>query len=79
MKVRVSAYGTLSDEFEVTTGVKQGCVMAPVLFNLYMLCVTHLLHREADGEGVDVRYRLDRNLFDLSKLKTRTRTKLCNI
>ena len=79
MKVRVSAYGTLSDEFEVTTGVKQGCVMAPVLFNLFMLCVTHLLHREADGEGVDVRYRLDRNLFDLSKLKARTRTKMCNI
>ena len=79
MKVRVSASGTLSDEFEVTTGVKQGCVMAPVLFNLYMLCVTHILHRDAGGEGVDVRYRLDRSLFDLSKLKARTRTKICNI
>ena len=79
MKVRVSASGVLSDQFEVTTGVKQGCVMAPVLFNIYMLCVTHILHHEAEGEGVDVRYRLDRSLFDLSKLKARTKTELCNI
>lgn len=79
MKVRVSASGVLSEEFEVTTGVKQGCVMAPVLFNIYMLCVTHILHRDAEEEGVDVRYRLDRNLFDLAKLKARTKTKACNI
>ena len=79
MKVRVSVSGVLSDEFEVTTGVKQGCVMAPVLFNIYMLCVTHILHCEAEEEGVDVRYRLDRNLFDLTKLKARTKTEVCNI
>ena len=44
-----------------------------------MLCVTHVLHREAEGEGVDIRHRLDRSLFDLSKLKARTKTNLQNI
>lgn len=79
MRVRVSASGSLSEDFGVTVGVKQGCIMAPVLFNVYMLCVTHLLHREASSEGVDIRYRLDRNLFDLKKLKARTKTHSCNI
>ena len=35
MKVRVSVSGTLSDEFDVSMGVKKGCVMAPVLFNIF--------------------------------------------
>ena len=61
MKVRVSASGALSEEFEVKVGVKQGCVMAPVLFKVYMQCVTHLQHREARNEGVDVRYRMERS------------------
>ena len=50
MKVRVSESGALSDELDVATGVNQGCVMAPVLFNVYKLCVTHILHLEAGGE-----------------------------
>ena len=44
-----------------------------------MLCVAHLLHREAGNVGVDVRYRMDRNLFELAKLKARKRTATCNI
>ena len=55
MKVRVFASGALSDDFEETTGTKLDCVVAPVLFNLYMLCVTHIPHRGARREGIDVR------------------------
>ena len=76
MKVRVSTSGALSDEFSVTVGVKQGCVMAPVLFNIFMLGVTYILHRDAGGEGIGLRYRFDRSLFDLSKLKAKTKTRL---
>ncbi len=28
--------GEISSRFEVTTGVRQGCVMSPVLFNLFV-------------------------------------------
>ena len=31
----ICAYSKTSDEFAVTSGVLQGCVLAPALFNLY--------------------------------------------
>ena len=31
----VRAYGKVSKEFEVTSGVRQGCVLASTLFNMY--------------------------------------------
>jgi hypothetical protein len=34
---RVRASGGLSDEFEVKSGVQQGCVLSPMLFNCYMI------------------------------------------
>ena len=30
-------YGNLSDKFSVTSGVRQGCVLAPTLFNFYLM------------------------------------------
>ena len=51
--------------------------MALVLFNVYMLCASHFLDSEAGNVGVDVRHRMGRNLFDLAKLKARTRTVVC--
>ena len=72
MKIRVYASGAMFDEFKVTTSVEQGCAMAPVPVSLYMLCVTDILHCEAGVEVVDVRYRLDRNLYDSSNLKSMT-------
>ena len=75
MQCRVSAAGDLSEPFDVTVGVKQGCVMAPVLFNIYLLCVTFVLHRTVGQAGITMRYRYSRNLFDLRKLKATSRTK----
>ena len=33
---RVRAYGELSRPFEVTTGVRQGCIISPCLFNIVL-------------------------------------------
>ena len=52
MRVRVSASGALSEEFEMTEGVKQGRVMAPKLFNVYMPCAMHLFYRKVSNNGV---------------------------
>ena len=38
----VRAYGKTSDKFPVTCGVRQGCVLAPTLFNLYFDVAIHM-------------------------------------
>ena len=70
--------GNLSDTFDVTMGVKQGCVLAPVLFNVFLLAVTLLSTRSAESRGrsagIRVRYRCDGGAFRLARLKARGRT-----
>ena len=74
MTVRVRSGGELSEPFEVSRGVKQGCVLAPVLFNIYVQCITRLLAASIDDENIiKLNYRTDRSLFDLSKLKAKTK------
>ncbi|KAJ8375401.1 hypothetical protein SKAU_G00059810 [Synaphobranchus kaupii] len=63
MTARVTIGGQESAPFPVHTGVRQGCVLAPVLFNIFLLCVTKLLHKEIeDSSGVAVDFRLDGNI-----------------
>ena len=72
MKVSVRYGGDLSEAFEVARGVKQGCVLAPVLFNLYLQCVTRLLAASLDSRNlIHLNYRTDRSLFNLRKLKAK--------
>ena len=54
------------------TGVRQGCVLAPVLFNISLLCVTQLLHSGIEDNS-EVAYRLDGNLFNIRKLQAPTK------
>ncbi len=70
MTARVSIGGKESEPFLVRTGVRQGCVLAPVLFNIFLLCVTKLLHKEIEnGSGIAVDFRLDGNLFNIRRLQ----------
>ena len=51
----VRAYGQLSDSFPVTNGVRQGCVLAPALFNIFL---DHILHVALANspDGITIRY-----------------------
>ena len=73
MTGQVLSSGEQSDPFSISNGVKQGCVLAPVLFNLFFTCVL----RQATGnmdEGVYVLFRYDGSIFDLRRLSAKTKT-----
>ena len=66
MQVTIQLDGSILDPISVENGLRQGCCMAPVLFNLYAcLFVERWVERVADiaGVGVNVMYKHDRKLF----------------
>lgn len=61
MYSHVACAGIVADAFKVNVGVKQGCVLASILFDFYLLN-RQILQLE---DGVFLRYRLDCNVFNL--------------
>ena len=66
MQATIKLDGTTTDPIAVENGLRQGCCMAPVLFNLYaclfMECWRARI-RNIDGVGVDLKYKQDDKLF----------------
>ena len=56
MKAKICLGGELLEEIDVENGLRQGCCMAPVLFNLYTT-------ETVDGVRVTLNYKLDKKLF----------------
>ena len=74
MKGTVQFNGSSSRPFEIRSGVKQGCVLAPVLFGIFFaLLLRHPFG--AASEGICLRTRSDSRLFNLGRL--RSKTKVC--
>ena len=72
MKGTVLYDGATSDPFIILSGVKQGCVLAPALYGIFV--VTLLKHAFGEStEGIYLRTRSDGNLFKLSRLRAKTR------
>ena len=53
--------------FEVTAGVKQGCVIAPSLFSLFFAAMLKEATKDMP-QGVSIRFR-NGSVFNLSRLK----------
>ena len=54
--------GEVSERFEVQTGMRQGCVLSPILFNCYM----DNIMREASeslGGGINISYNTSKGLY----------------
>ncbi|KAG7169398.1 RNA-directed DNA polymerase from mobile element jockey-like 39 [Homarus americanus] len=75
MQARVLVSGVQSEPFSVQMGLKQGCVLAPVLFNIFLLAVAQLSHNALGPDaGMGIRYRLDSSLFNIRRLEAYTKT-----
>ena len=73
-KGTVQLNGSFSDSFEIRCGVKQGCVLAPMLLGTFFgLLLKHLL--DTTTEGIYFRTHSYDRLFNLARL--RAKTKVC--
>jgi hypothetical protein len=72
MQARVRDNGAVSESFAVTNGVKQGCVLAPTLFSVMFSAMLSDAFRDGDV-GIKLNYRMDGKLFNLKRLKAKTR------
>jgi hypothetical protein len=70
----VQCSGRSSNSFPTDSGVKQGCVLAPTLFGIFF---SVLLSDAFDGsqDGVWIHTRHDGGLFNLARLRSKTKIK----
>ena len=68
MTGRVVSNSSVSDSFPITTGLKQGCVLAPTLFSLYLAAMVNELSDTTPG--IQLRCRMDGGLFNTGRFRT---------
>ena len=74
MQARVQDGRVYSEPFPVTSGVKQGCILAPTLFSMMFSATLTDSFRLGDIE-VNLKFRTDGKLFNSRKLKAKTKVK----
>ena len=61
--------------FSVEVGVKQDCVLAPIIFDPLLVAIALVSHRDLQSSDcVGIEYRLDGGLFNLRRLLAKTMT-----
>ena len=76
MIVMVRNRGEVSDTFAITNGVKQGCVLAPTLFSIFLPAMLEEALRDM-GDGVYIQSRQNADIFTVAHF--RAKTKITNI
>lgn len=59
------------------TGVKQGCVLAPTLFSIFLTAVLELVEEDLP-KGVNLCYRMI-DIFNLRRLRAKKKTKAVTV
>ena len=72
MQTRVQNDGEFSEPFEVTNGVKEGCLMAPTLFSMMFSAMLMNAFQDSDTCFL-IRYRFDGKIFNLRRLQAKTK------
>lgn len=74
MKGTIHENGFSSDTYDIRCGVKQGCVLAPTLFGIFFaLLIKHAF--KDNPSGIYLRTRSTGKLFNLSRLKAKTKVR----
>ena len=66
MEANICVESELLEEISLENGLRQGCCMAPVLFNLYTCLLMErwaVRVEEHDGVGIQLKYKMDKKLF----------------
>ena len=73
MMVNVRNGGEVSDTFAITNGVKQGCVLAPSLFSIFLSAMLEQAFRDM-GDVIYIQSRQNADLFTVAHFRAKTKT-----
>jgi hypothetical protein len=73
MVARVQENGQTSEPFNVSNGTKQGCVLAPLLFNIFFAMMLYVAFKDC-SKGIPIEFRTDCDPFNTRRLQARTKT-----
>ena len=65
--------GGVSESFSVTNGVKQGCVLAPTLFSIFLSAMLNEAFRDM-GHGIYIQSRQSADVFNVVHFRAKTKT-----
>ncbi|XP_047490913.1 uncharacterized protein LOC125040403 [Penaeus chinensis] len=74
MRSTVSFNGVTSRVFSVSSGVKQGCVLAPTLFGIFFSMLLQYAFKDC-SEGVYIHTRADGKLLYIARLRAKTKVR----
>jgi len=77
-KAQVRVNGVLSEALSLKTGVKQGCVLSPLLFNIFMDWVVQKVMKKMNLSGIVIEYTKQRKWLKNLKEKEFAETPIVN-
>lgn len=64
--------GTTSEIFPVSSGVKQGCILVPTLFGIFLFMLLQYTFKDCN-DGAYIHTRADGKLFNITRLWAKTK------
>ena len=71
--VNVRSGGEVADTFTIRNGVKQGRVLAPTLFSIFLSAMLEEAFRDM-GDGINIQTRQNADLFTVTHFRAKTKT-----